>query len=64
MRTKRKAKEESFERKYCERSDISIDEYRKHFVTLPCSCISPECDGWAVVNNDELSINTHNNLYR
>ena len=55
---------EEFERAYCERSGITREFYNEHFVTLPCDCDYAGCDGWACVNNDPLSIKTHNRDWR
>ena len=52
-----------FEDSYIENSSISKEDYDEYFVTLPCKCGNKCCSGWTCVNNDELSIKTHNNLY-
>jgi hypothetical protein len=49
-----------FEIKYCKNSGISLKEYYESFITLPCNC--GECQGWACVNNDKISIKTHKEL--
>lgn len=51
---------EEFEQSYCERSEITREYYNEHFVTLPCDCDYEECEGWACVNNDEISIHAQN----
>lgn len=48
---------------YCERSKISWEKLSQHRVALPCACGEDGCDGWAMVTNDPLSIETHNKLY-
>ena len=40
-----------FEKDYCERSKISIEEYRRWHVTLPCACDYEGCMGWAAIWN-------------
>lgn len=57
-----KTKEE-FISEYCERSNISWEELSKTEVALPCDCGSDGCDGWAMVSNNEHSIQTHMDLY-
>lgn len=52
-----------FIKEYCEKSNVSWDELKKTQVILPCSCNDESCKGWAVVNNDTISIKTHNNIY-
>lgn len=53
---------EQFEREYCNSSEISIQEYHENFITLPCNC--GNCNGWACVNNNRISIKTHKELYQ
>jgi hypothetical protein len=48
-----------FEQDYCKESDITLEEYHQHFITLPCTCDAPECRGWACV----ISVENHNKLY-
>lgn len=55
---------ETFEQGYCERSDISIEFYNDHFVTLPCNCEEEGCDGWACISNNPLSIKAHNRNWK
>lgn len=52
-----------FEKGYCERSHITQEEYREHFVTLPCKCDDPDCPGWACVTNNPAMIQAHHDLY-
>lgn len=55
---------EEFEQEFCKQSEIDINYYQKHFVTLPCrGCGYEKCNGWAAVCNDDLSIKTHQELY-
>ena len=54
---------QKFEEKYCKDSDITLQEYRESFITMPCNCGDKKCLGWSCVNNDELSIKNHKNLY-
>lgn len=41
---------DEFERGYCERSKISVEENRKYSVALPCACSDQTCPGWAMVS--------------
>lgn len=54
---------EEFEKQYCHESKITIEEYKRNYITLPCSCEWDGCNGWACVLNDEVSIRVHNCLY-
>lgn len=56
---------DEFERSYCERSGITLEEYHNEFnlITLPCNCDHETCDGWAAVDNNQLSIKVHKDLY-
>lgn len=54
---------EDFENGYCERSEITLEEYQNYYVTLPCNCGHETCDGWASVKNKPLSIKAHKDLY-
>lgn len=54
---------EEFEKVYCERSGIDIEEYQQDNVTLPCDCTHENCNGWAAVSNRRLAIKSHNELY-
>lgn len=54
---------EEFEKRYCERSEITIEEYREYEVTLHCHCGQGGCDGWAAVSNTPITIKAHNDLY-
>lgn len=54
---------EEFEKQYCEKSNISLDFYHKHFVTMSCECDGENCQGWAAVSKDSLSIKAHKELY-
>lgn len=55
--------QKEFEEKYCNKSHITVEEYRKYFVTLPCHCGDPSCKGWACVCNSINSIKVHRELY-
>lgn len=48
---------------YCSNSGKKWDDLKKHFVALPCNCGDESCHGWAMVSNDEFSIEIHNELY-
>jgi len=54
---------EQFERGYAKRSGISLEEYHKFLVALPCACEQEGCEGWASVSNNPESIKTHQELY-
>ena len=54
---------EKFIDNYCRRSDITEQFYHENFVALPCACHAQFCEGWATVNDNELSIKAHNDLY-
>jgi len=49
---------------YCQRSEISLEEFNRFFVALPCACGDSLCNGWASICNNELSIKTHKELYQ
>ena len=38
---------EDFEKMYCEGSEITIEFYHQHLITVACDCEEPECEGWA-----------------
>lgn len=54
---------EEFEKGFIERSEITQEFYSEHMVTLPCTCNGEDCEGFAAVSNNELSIKAHNFLY-
>ena len=55
---------EEFEQEFCKQSEIGINYYQEHFVTLPCrGCGYEKCNGWAAVGSDDLSIKIHQELY-
>lgn len=54
---------QEFEQGYCERSKIALADYRRHLVTLPCTCDDPNCPGWAAVGLDPSSVRTYLDLY-
>lgn len=56
---------DEFEKRYCERSEITIDEYHNDYnlITLPCNCGDQSCDGWAAVDNRPIAIKAHKDLY-
>jgi hypothetical protein len=58
-------KKEEFEKRYCERSGITIDEYHNGYnlITLPCHCGQENCEGWAAVDNRKTAIKAHKDLY-
>ena len=45
-----------FEKGYCERSFISLEQYRRWKVTMPCECDSEDCEGWAAILNEPAAI--------
>lgn len=56
-------KKQEFEEAYIKNSGITLEFYRKHFVTLPCNCGYHRCMGWACVSKNKESIKTHKELY-
>jgi hypothetical protein len=60
-----KMTKEEFEKCYCERSGITIEEYHNdlNLITLPCSCDYEGCDGWAAITNESHFIEIHKRLY-
>ncbi len=52
-----------FEGYYCKEAQMTIEEYKECFVTLPCNCGDDVCKGWACVSNSERSIKAHKELY-
>jgi hypothetical protein len=53
-----------FEKEYCERSGITIEQYQKVFnmITLKCNCDEEECRGWAAVTNTPLLVKVHKEI--
>lgn len=54
---------EEFENRYIEESEISQEFYNDEFITLPCTCDGEDCEGWAAISNNPLSLKGHNYLY-
>jgi hypothetical protein len=54
---------EEFEKRYCENSDITLEEYLKYEITLPCACNYEKCEGWVAVSRNIPSIDAHMELY-
>lgn len=56
---------EEFEKQYCERSEITIEEYHNDYnlITLPCNCTYKDCHGWAAINNEPRYIEMHKRIY-
>lgn len=54
---------EEFEKRYCSLSRITIEQYRKWRVTLPCECDDSGCEGWASIQNDPDAIAAHKRFY-
>lgn len=48
---------------YCERSGITRERFDRTDVALPCACQYEDCEGWAAVSNNALSIKNHTELY-
>lgn len=46
---------EEFERGYRERNGLSLKDYRRFKVTLPCTCDFIECNGWAAVSRTSVA---------
>ncbi len=55
--------QKDFENMYCEKSNLTLQEYKDYLVTLRCKCGEPDCCGWVAVCDNTLSINNHNKLY-
>lgn len=45
---------------YLGKAKVSQQEFDRKFVVLRCKCEAVNCEGWAVVENDPLSIDRHN----
>ena len=54
---------EEFEQVYCENKGISLEEYRKYHVTMPCACDYEGCTGWAAILNDPYLIADQKEFY-
>lgn len=56
---------EEFEKWYCYRSGITVEEYHNdlNLITLPCNCDYEDCEGWAAITNEPRYIDIHNRLY-
>ncbi|MED3562322.1 hypothetical protein [Bacillus xiapuensis] len=56
---------EEFEKRYCEQSGITTEEYYNdcNLITLPCNCDYEGCEGWAAIDNTPRAIKTHKDLY-
>jgi hypothetical protein len=44
---------------YCERSGVMWNHLSQFMVALPCACGELGCNGWAMVLNDPLAIELH-----
>ena len=54
---KNKLSKEDFERKYAEKSGVTVEYLRVHRqVAIPCDCEDPICSGWQMVNEDGVFI--------
>lgn len=54
---------EEFTGSYCMRSGITREFFDHNLVVLSCSCDYEDCNGWAAVCNDRLSIESHEGIY-
>ena len=54
---------EEFITGYCERSKLSRATFDRRLVVLPCQCAEPNCQGWAVVENEPGALERHKELY-
>ena len=54
---------QDFIKQYCKLSDITEDFFNSNFVALKCNCDAEDCQGWAAVCNNPISIKTHLKLY-
>lgn len=52
---------DEFERGYCERSGISVEQMRQWNHVVPCDCGDEICEGWAMVPLDWVN---HRGLIR
>ena len=50
-----------FEKQYIKNSRITEKFYHENFVTLPCNCGEKNCQGYMVVNKE--NIDNHKKLY-
>jgi hypothetical protein len=48
---------------YCNRSNITIEQFNDTFVALPCNCGDDSCRGWAVINNSKICIDAYNKTH-
>jgi len=58
-----KSQKDKFIANFCSNSGISESSFHIDYVALRCRCGKIRCTGWAVVNNNALSIKIHNELY-
>ena len=54
---------EEFEARYCARSNITRENYKEWFVSLPCACDYAGCQGWGAISNNPDMIRVHQELY-
>lgn len=54
---------DEFEAGYCERSEITVAEFRQIKVTLPCACQEPGCEGWAAIGLETTQLLHHLGFY-
>lgn len=59
---------EEFIDRYATRSKWTEEEKQRHmsedYIVMECSCNFEGCPGWAMVNNDPLSIKAQKELYQ
>ncbi len=58
-----KMTQDEFERVFAERSKMTLEEYRAHWIGLPCGCADESCEGWASVRRGPDAINEHLDFY-
>ncbi len=55
---------EEFEKGYCERSGITIEQYRKYYVVMTCDCGCDGCEGFAKIRNTPEAIEDQRLFHR
>ena len=48
---------------YCWGSQITLSQFDKDWVAMPCDCGDIQCRGWAVVANNAQAMQIHRKLY-
>lgn len=45
-----KVSKQAFELGYAERSNLTLEEFRRWLIALPCECGEEDCEGWQAVS--------------